>query len=262
MLISFIIPVYNRSNTIKRCLESILFSFSNNRDSFQIVIVDDKSQDDSIKIANQYLKDKKINKKIILNNTNRGSNYSRNIGLINSDGDWGVLLDSDDKLYIDSNNLINKFKKYKTTDFLSFRCINEDASFVGNKNANIIKFDYYNYINNYDKIFEKLDCINLSKLSNKEKLIFDENIYLGCEFVSWSRFLKEDRTNIILNDVGRIYFNDVDNQITKKTKKNRANDFFYAYKTFYIDNKSQLKTIYRLKIIIRIIFYFFLKMIF
>ena len=52
MLISFIVPVFNREGTIIRCLDSIINSFSENFKSFQIIVIDDYSNDNSLKISN------------------------------------------------------------------------------------------------------------------------------------------------------------------------------------------------------------------
>ena len=219
MLISFIIPIFNREKVIRRCISSIYKSFENNINSFEIIIIDDGSTDKSVKIVKDYILDKKIRCKIILNKINKGSNISRNNGLINSDGEWCVLLDSDDELFINSTKLINYFNAYNNNYFLSFRCVNKNYDLVGHKQENIQEFNYEKYENNNEKMFEKLDCINIKKLNSNEIKIFDENIYLGCDFLSWSRFLKKNRKNIIINEIGRIYYEGASNQITKKSKK-------------------------------------------
>ena len=58
MKISVVIPVYNKAGRIKRTIESIL---SQDFDDFEIIMVDDKSQDSSVEIIKQEL-DERIKK--------------------------------------------------------------------------------------------------------------------------------------------------------------------------------------------------------
>ena len=51
MEISIIIPVYNSSLTLKECLNAI---FNSNFKNFEVIVVSDKSPDDSVNIAKKY----------------------------------------------------------------------------------------------------------------------------------------------------------------------------------------------------------------
>lgn len=86
---SVVIPVYNVERYIKECIESVLNQTYKN---FEIVIVDDGSQDNSIRIARQYL-DSRIR---IVSQPNRGLAAARNTGINASRGMFIALLDSDD----------------------------------------------------------------------------------------------------------------------------------------------------------------------
>lgn len=87
---SFIIPNYNNGKLIGRCIDSIL---NQNFKNFEIIVIDDKSTDDSLKILDKY-------KNIILikNKKNKGVSYSRNVGILKSTKKYIVFLDSDDYL--------------------------------------------------------------------------------------------------------------------------------------------------------------------
>ena len=50
-MISVIIPVYNSSQTLKRCLDAV---FSNKFEKFEVIVISDNSKDDSIDIAKNY----------------------------------------------------------------------------------------------------------------------------------------------------------------------------------------------------------------
>ena len=61
----------------------------------QIVIVDDKSSDDTPNVIEKlWMKHPIVS--VIHNAENRGPGYSRNVGLSKTDGDWIALLDADD----------------------------------------------------------------------------------------------------------------------------------------------------------------------
>ena len=78
-LISVIIPVYNSENTIKSSVESIQ---SQNFSKIEIILINDNSKDNSYKIIKNIQKDD--NRIIIINNKkNRGTLYSRCIGVLN-----------------------------------------------------------------------------------------------------------------------------------------------------------------------------------
>lgn len=84
-LVSIIIPVYNEED----CLGDCLFSLS--KQSYQeleIIVVDDGSTDDSIKIA------KKFGVKILAQ-SHKGPGLARNLGASNSKGEILVFVDSD-----------------------------------------------------------------------------------------------------------------------------------------------------------------------
>ncbi len=74
---SIIIPVYNTEKYLKECLESIL---SQSYANFEIICVNDCSNDNSLSILKEYAKlDGRI--KIINNETQRGAGVSRNIAI-------------------------------------------------------------------------------------------------------------------------------------------------------------------------------------
>ncbi len=91
-MISLIVPVYNVEIYIEKCLESIV-----NQDykDFELILVNDGTQDNSINLADDYLKDKDIEYKVI-NKENGGLASARNAGLKVAVGEYISFVDSDD----------------------------------------------------------------------------------------------------------------------------------------------------------------------
>lgn len=93
--VSIIIPLYNCEKYISDCIESCINQTYNN---IEIIIVDDHSTDNGVKICKRYIeRDSRI--KIVYLPNNRGRSEARNIGLKASTGEYFMWLDSDDILH-------------------------------------------------------------------------------------------------------------------------------------------------------------------
>ena len=96
--ITVIIPCYNHELFIGRCLRSILDQTLDKK-FYKVIVIDDCSKDNSLKIINKF----SDNIKIIKNKKNMGLPYSVNLGIKNTKSNYIVRLDSDD--YVNKNFL-------------------------------------------------------------------------------------------------------------------------------------------------------------
>lgn len=87
-LISVIIPCYNASNYITSSIRSVL---NQNWPRLEIVVVDDGSNDDSVKVVSENFPFVKLIKQ-----SNQGVAAARNNGISQSNGEWIAFLDADD----------------------------------------------------------------------------------------------------------------------------------------------------------------------
>ena len=102
--VSIIVPVYNREEIIKPCIESIN-SQTYDKSKWEVVFVDDASTDDSITTIERLI-DESINYKIIKRTVGSGNaSAPRNEGIKASLAKYVFFLDSDD--YVDSQLLEN-----------------------------------------------------------------------------------------------------------------------------------------------------------
>jgi GT2 family glycosyltransferase len=90
LLISFIIPVYNRPEEIKELLES--FSKQNSSQNYEIVIVEDGSSLDCEQVIKGFKEKLNIS---YFYKSNSGPGDSRNYGMQNASGNFFIILDSD-----------------------------------------------------------------------------------------------------------------------------------------------------------------------
>ncbi len=103
IILSIIIPVYNVENSVEKCLQSIIMGLSNEELSqIELVVVDDKSQDNSLEIVEAFQKQNECNIRVINHENNLGLGGARNSGINNSVGKFVTFIDSDDYYYPDS----------------------------------------------------------------------------------------------------------------------------------------------------------------
>ena len=89
-MISVIIPTFNRENTILSSVQSVL---SQSYKNLELIIVDDCSSDNTIKIVSQ-ISDQRL--RIIRHKKNLGACEARNTGIRNAKGSMIAFQDSDD----------------------------------------------------------------------------------------------------------------------------------------------------------------------
>ncbi len=87
-LFSVIIPSYNRYYSLKRAIDSVINQTFND---FELIVIDDGSDDETSKITDDYPKKIKYFKQ-----PNLGVSKARNTGILNSDSRYTAFLDSDD----------------------------------------------------------------------------------------------------------------------------------------------------------------------
>ncbi|GHS99685.1 hypothetical protein FACS189421_10580 [Bacteroidia bacterium] len=97
MKVSIVIPVYNVSQFVGRCLYSAL---NQNYLDIEYILVDDATPDNSLEIVTEILNNhsRKEAVKIIHHPENKGLAGARNTGIQHSTGDYLFFLDSDDEI--------------------------------------------------------------------------------------------------------------------------------------------------------------------
>lgn len=107
--LTIIVPVYNTSKYLKRCVDSLLVQA--NEDT-EILLINDGSTDDSEEILKEYEKNNSETIKYY-KKENAGIADTRNFGISKANGNYIMFVDSDD--YI-KENLIKDLKPYMDND--------------------------------------------------------------------------------------------------------------------------------------------------
>jgi len=111
--VSIIVPIYNCENLLARCIKSIL---SQSYVNFELILVDDGSTDNSNTICREF--EAIDDRVIVFLQKNSGASAARNVGIINSLGEYIMFVDADD--YIENDmlqKLVNKAES-ENADFV------------------------------------------------------------------------------------------------------------------------------------------------
>lgn len=95
-LISIIVPVYNKEQYLKACVDSLVGQTYSN---LEIILVDDESTDNSGRICDEYAKQNE--NVLVIHKPNGGPSSAWKAGFKSSHGEYVSFVDSDD--YVDTN---------------------------------------------------------------------------------------------------------------------------------------------------------------
>ncbi len=109
--LSVIIPCYNVEEYLSKCIDSVI---DNKLDDIEIVLVNDGSKDNTLKIIKEYKKKYKDIIKVV-DQKNQGLSMARNAGIEVSSGEYITFLDSDD--YVDIKMYSSMLDKAKEGNF-------------------------------------------------------------------------------------------------------------------------------------------------
>lgn len=248
-LVSVIVPVYNVSKYLNRCVDSILNQTYRN---LEVILVNDGSKDDSGAICEQYTKkDKRVR---VIHKKNEGLGFARNSGLDIANGEYVTFIDGDD--YIGDTRI--EYMLATMNNCGADTCMTGFTKEITREKK--IQYPHVNYGNNYShssvmkNILPKMcgadesghDYIEMSVcmviFSNK---IIQENML---RFVSERELISEDlvfdfeyyplANKVCITDTCDYYYCDNENSLTTKYRPDRFNAQTILYKTILEKAKS------------------------
>lgn len=165
--ISVIIPVYNCAEYIGATLKSVI-----NQDfkDYEIIVIDDGSTDNSLKIINETLNGCGVQYKVI-HQENAGVSVARNRGIEISTGEYLVFVDGDDIVL--RNHLSELYNPIYDFNLIQFAKKDDDSLVTPNRIN-------YNFISTDEFIKKELNMemlFNFFQLSYKASIIKENNIY-------------------------------------------------------------------------------------
>lgn len=217
LLISIIIPTYNRAWCIGRAIDSCLNQTYQN---FEIVITDDGSTDNTEEIVKSYNSNKIRYFKF---NENKGVIKARNNSIINSKGEWILLFDSDDELnpncleiFVENINKLNN-DKIKIV-FAHFKNSTTGTTKVSQKFQDIIKenriLTYRDFICSGVAIGDPLPLVNKEVF---KQIPYDTHVKRNMAVI-WHQFFKISDVLVIDHYLG-VCHTEGNDRITKNVIK-------------------------------------------
>lgn len=255
MILTIIIPLYNKEKYIIETLKSVLKEMTQ---EVEIIIVDDCSTDRSVDKVEKYMeknfKDKNI--KFLKNVKNIGVSATRNKGLDISSGEYIMFLDADDKL---KKNFYREILPLLQNKNLEMICLTREFSSLKKIEVNYKEILPLEKIKISDSFYEVEDF----------KKVLDKKIFLGGsgEIITPKKLIEKERFNEklsimedydfyfkVLKKIEKVYFyikpviiiEDIVEQSlsSKRIKFNEINNFFILENSYLKENIKLLKRIF------------------
>ncbi len=214
-MISVIVPVYNVSEYLKECIESIL---QQTYKDLEIILVNDGSADNSLQICTDYAeKDARI---VVLDKPNEGQSSARNLGLDYATGDYIAFIDSDDTVSLDifeeNIKILEKDKSIDVLQFPVYKNYGLKTAYISSSKTGTIEGTenlFWEWIENNriswivcDKIFKR-ELFN--QIRFVEGMIYEDNFLMSN--------ILEIINNIYISDKGLYYYYSRNNSTTTTT---------------------------------------------
>ena len=230
MKVSIIIPVYNVSDYITRCVKSVMNQTFSDLECF---IVDDCSTDDSIEKCENLLKtyNGPISFLVIHHNRNRGQSAARNTGTAAATGEYIYYLDGDDEIVPDCiAKMVAASDEYPDAELIqgNMKSIPQLARYIGTEiqsssyidSNDIIRQQYFSLgqklptVQPVNKLI-KTDFLRNNSLYFKEGIIHEDEL--------WMFFLvKKLNKRLLINDVTYIRYTRPNSTMTTATSARTA----------------------------------------
>lgn len=177
--ISIIVPIYNIENYVDKCIKSILSqSFVN----FELLLINDGSQDQSLTICRKYLYDKRVR---IISQQNKGLSAARNKGILKAKGKYLYFIDGDD--YV-SNGLL---------EILHDKMVSNDAD--------IVQCGFVWVMENHNEVEEKYYGLRAEKILHGEEWFSYYERYSLLFTVAWNKLYRKELFDSIRFPVGKLF---------------------------------------------------------
>lgn len=236
---SIITPVYNtKPEFLDEYFDSVL---NQTYENYEIIIINDGSNDETTKILEGY---KKLSNKIILiNQENKGMPVSRLNGLKASKGDYILNIDSDDILNVDTLKIFSKVLDKQDVDVILFGYLR----FSKNKNNIVYTGNFLDKgIKTKNEIIKQLIQLHITsictKCAKRELYNFsinniDPTIILGEDLQQSTNLILNSNTFYYVDD--SIYYyrvNEINRGYYDVKNLNDINYLVPTYKKVFVEN--------------------------
>ena len=245
---------------LEKTLNSILNQKYNIDNVYEIILIYDNDNDINFYLIKQCLK-KYPKLRFIYNNNKKGFLYSYSLGVLESKGEYILLLKSGETLT--KNNILNKFYDYiinGTYDVLEFNLLINNNNTINKNSLKLYKcqhiqselnFTIFKYNNNYKELDQEKELIAnklikatlFKNIINKYKLNkCKNNLYIYYEELILFLLFKETIKFIHLDIFGVISYNNIINllYLNKINNNQKINESIF-YIDFLFENTNNTR---------------------
>lgn len=237
---SVIIPLYNKENYIQNSLNSII---NQTFTDYEVLIINDASTDESAEKLQPYLNE---NIKLIHHDTNKGLSATRNTGILNARADYITYLDADDiwePTFLETIYRLTQNFKEARIFATNYQEIYGNKILKPHNGSEYLNIDFEGIINFFK--------INLKQgIYNHGSVCFHKNVFEKIGLYNENINFSEDLDfNIRANYYFKLaysckaemsYYMQTDNQLTRKSIKNKSIPDYDVYEK-WVQNNSDLK---------------------
>lgn len=241
-LVSVILPLFNGEKYIEKTISSVTNQTHNN---LELIVVDDCSEDNSISIVQNMMKNDARIRLVELEENFGGPAKPRNVGMQASKGDYIAFLDHDDiwrpeKLEVQ----ISAFSNDKTTDIVHSlaHTIDSDGNQIGRfQNQKVHRFLRYIFDDLTILFFSNYININSAIIRNDADIMFRENAHFIAleDWVFWidNKFKSK---KVLLVERELIDYREVLDSASQRGSDKSFRKIFYMYSTYLNESKISI----------------------
>ena len=237
-LVSIIVPVYNCSKSICRCVDSILNQTYGN---LEVLLINDGSTDSSGEICEHYAeKDQRV---CVVHQSNAGVSQARNTGLKRATAKYVMFVDSDDYLKQNYIEVMAREIVRENIDLvISGYTIVKDSVEVVHKEGEKAFYNQEDFGADFGKLYKEYYLhVVWNKIFLRDKIVeeFPTGMSLGEDCVFVLSYLNDAEGIKLIDNTGYFYVTGQQNSLTNKFRK----DTFEANERVYVETMNYLKNI-------------------
>lgn len=226
-LLSIVIPIYNSKEYIENLLQKFM---KQDLEKVEIILIDDGSKDNSLKICKEY--EKKSDSIVVIHQVNQGASAARNKGIELAGGKYIAFVDSDDSISSDYIQNVCDICEKEQADLIQFDAYIKNGEEVINRQVKAE--EGYIELNNYydivlsQEVNEPWDKVYRTSLIHDNHICFDRKMTIGEDVSLTLEVLKYVKT-VYIHHSANYYYERNDEGICANAKLKHLEDMDLLY---------------------------------
>ena len=176
--VSIIVPVYNSSEYIVPCLESLC---AQTMDDIEIILVDDHGTDDSMEKTRSFVSGYEGKKRFVFAQTasNSGPGAARNVGIDSAEGEYVAFVDSDDYVEPEFCRTLYELAKESDADMACCDIVIGERK-MRNVDVNDKKYFLRHFVSYFTTFIYRKSLLDAAEIRFPEQSSAEDTCFLTC----------------------------------------------------------------------------------